>query len=566
MIPDLVDPKSSAVVSSALAKASLLNEFFADQTRLDTGSASPDTSSLFPNPDNLTSLHTTPSKVYDVLSHLPVKKAGGLDGITPHLLRACAPGVAVSLASLFNRSFCEGVFPSAWKRALVIPAFKRGDKSNPTNYRPISLLSSVAKVAERIVFDIVYPFISPQLSDRQSGFRKKDGTSLQLIRLVQQWSEAVDDGCYVGVIFFDLKKAFDKVWHDGLLAKLEMLGVRGVALSWFRNYLAGRSQCTDVAGKTSEFTDLHAGVPQGAILSPLLFIAYVNDLPQLAPSCDVNLFADDTSASVQAKTASALSVKLQTAVAECSTWFDKWFLSINDKKSEFLVVRSRNMKPLSLSLRLNGVDIPQVSVHKHLGVLFNQFLSWSDHVRYVSTGACRKIGLLRRLRTRLGSLVIRQLYCTSIRPAIEYACLAWSGLSSQDSAHLEKIQRRAARLISNVPHTTDTPHNLLLARAGLQSLRSRRLIEQAVFAFRFVNGGNSLPRHLVLGLAHWFSSKPAAASRLRNADDFRLPRPRKNILKSSPLYLSLSFWNSLPPGAKSSKSPRGLRSFLSSYL
>ena len=100
----------------------------------------------------------------------------------------------------------------------------------------------------------------------------------------------------------------------------------------------------------------------------------------------------------------------------------------------------------------------------------------------------------------------------------------------------------------------------------LVKLRSRRLTEQAVFAFRFGNGGNSLPRHLVLGLAHWLSSKPAAASRLRNADDFRLPRPRKNILKSSPLYLSLSFWNSLPPGAKSSKSPRGLRSFLSSYL
>ena len=127
---------------------------------------------------------------------------------------------------MFNRSFCEGIFPSAWKKALVIPVFKRGDKSNPSNYRPISLLSSVSKVAERIVFDAVYPLVSPLLSDHQSGFRKRDGTSFQLVRLVRQWSKAVDNGNYVGVIFFDLQKAFDKVWHDGLLATLEAFGVR----------------------------------------------------------------------------------------------------------------------------------------------------------------------------------------------------------------------------------------------------------------------------------------------------------------------------------------------------
>ena len=114
---------------------------------------------------------------------------------------------------------------------------------------------------QNVLFNIMYPFICAELSDCQSGFRKKDSTSLQLIRLVQQWSEAVDKGSYVGVIVFDLKKAFDKVWHAGLLAKLENLGVCGNALSWIQSYLAGRSQCTTVAGVTSEFADLHAGVP-----------------------------------------------------------------------------------------------------------------------------------------------------------------------------------------------------------------------------------------------------------------------------------------------------------------
>ena len=263
----------------------------------------------------------------------------------------------------------------------------------------------------------------------QFGFRKKDSTSLQLFRLLQQCSEAVDKGCYVGVIFFDLQKAFDKVWHAGLLAKLELLGIRGDALSWFESYLSGRSQCTDVAGVTSQFADLHAGVPQGAILSPLLFTAFVNDLPQHVSTADINLFADDTSASVRAKTASTLADGLRTAVAECSVWFDRWFLTVNNKKMEFLVIQSKKMESLPLSLKLNGTVIPQVATHKHLGLHINELLSWSDHAWEVCTSVCRKIGLLRRLHCTLGPLIIRQLYCSSIWPAIEYASLTWCGMS-----------------------------------------------------------------------------------------------------------------------------------------
>ena len=163
------------------------------------------------------------------------------------------------------------------------------------------------------------------------------------------------------------------MWHAGVLAKLENLGVRGNALFWIQSYLVGRSQCTTVAGVTSEFADLHAGVPQGAILSPLLFSVFINDLPQHVPSSDINLFVDDTLASVQATSASALTVGLRAAVAECSAWFDRWHLTVNDKKSELLIIRSKNMKS-SLSLTLNDAAIPQVSTHKHLGLYINELV------------------------------------------------------------------------------------------------------------------------------------------------------------------------------------------------
>ena len=336
--------------------------------------------------------------------------------------------------------------------------------------------------------------------------------------------------------------------------------MRGLALSWFRSYLSGRSLCTYVAGKLSAFEALHAAVRQGAILSPRLFLMYVNDLPSLARCSDVNLFADDTSASVCAKSVSSLSAKLHSALAECVDWFDKWHLSVNDRKTELLVMRSKKMKPASISLCLKSVNIPQVTTHKHLGLIFNEFLTWSDPARYVSSNASRKLDLLRRLRKRLFPLVIQHLYCSSVRPAMEYASLVWSGLSPSYAEQLERVQRRAARLISNISALSDTPHDILLARAGLQPLSRRRHIEQAVFAFRFVSGC-SLPRHIQL-LSHWLSAKPSAACRLRNADSIRLPRPKKNVLKASPLYISLSIWNNLSSDAKSSKSPRGLRSLL----
>ena len=221
-----------------------------------------------------------------------------MDGITPRLLPACASDISCSLSALFNRSFTEAAFPFAWKHSLAVPVFKRGERNNPSNYRPIALLSVVGKVCERIVFNQLYLFLTPHLVHHQSGFCKKDSTSLPLLRLVQKWSEAVDSSNYVGAtFFFYLRKAFDRVWHKGLLAKLEAAGIHGSALSWFESCLSGRLQCTKVDNAVSHPAPVLASVPQGAILSPLLFLVYVNDIPH-SSEINTNLFDDDTSAYV----------------------------------------------------------------------------------------------------------------------------------------------------------------------------------------------------------------------------------------------------------------------------
>ena len=254
---------------------------------------------------------TTPAEVFDVLTHLKPGKAPGLDEIPPQLLRLCAPGIASSLSQLFNPSFNDCSVPSAWKEALVVPVHKGGTRSDPSNYQPIALLSIVCKVMEKLVHRRLNAFLEPVLSMRQSGFKKKDGTEMQLIRLIQEWSSALDDSHLVGVVFFDIQKAFDQVWLPGLLHKLHSVGVRGKALAWFHSYLVGRRQRTAAVGRhLSSAAPLHAGVPQGAVLSPLLFSLYMNDIVQ-STDADVNLFADDTSVYVTDKSSIRLQAKLQ---------------------------------------------------------------------------------------------------------------------------------------------------------------------------------------------------------------------------------------------------------------
>ena len=300
--------------------------------------------------------------------------------------------------------------------ALVIPVYKKGNKALPSNYRPIALLSVVSKVLEKIVFAKLSKFLDPQLMSHQSGFRRHDGTHFQLVRLIQDWSNSMDAGQYVGVVFFDIQKAFDRVWLKGLLHKLQHHGVQGTALQWFSSFVSGRCQRVAVGGAISKPLQLESGVPQGAILSPLLFLVYMNDIGHATSSASVNLFADDTSLFTAAKSETDLQSHLQTAVTELSEWYNKWALKINQAKSALLILCGRRRAVPSLSVAVNGSVIPQVACHKHLGVHLQPHLTWSAHITATVNKASSKIGLLRRYRKHLPRLAMRSIYLACIRP------------------------------------------------------------------------------------------------------------------------------------------------------
>ena len=238
----------------------------------------------------------TPLEVESVLKTLPVAKASSPDGLSNRVLRELSKELSVPYCSLFNQSLGVGIVPSSYKEANVCPVPKTVDLSLVSNYRPVSLVNSEDKVLERLVSKHSFNHLRDNnlLSSLQSGFLPGDSTVNRLTFLYNTFCQALDSGKEVRAVFCDISKAFDRVWHAGLLAKLQAAGASGNIHAWFADYLSDRKQLVVLSGAVSDWTYIRAGVPQGSVLGPLLFLLYVNDIVNDIGSY-IRLFADDTS-------------------------------------------------------------------------------------------------------------------------------------------------------------------------------------------------------------------------------------------------------------------------------
>lgn len=255
-----------------LDKATALNDYFASQSTVD------DTNRTLPpvNPINyhtLDSIAISDQDIKDVLQSLDVSKSCGPDLINPRLLKEGAEYLKIPLKHIFNISLTQCEFPTDWKRANLTPIPKKNEKNLPNNYRPVSLLSIVGKALERCVHKHMYNYVTENnlITPFQSGFTRNDSTTNQLTFLYHTFCQAVDNGKEVRVVFCDISKAFDRVWHRGLLFKLSSIGIKGNLLRWLSSYLSNRTQRVVLNGQSSEWASVKAGVPQGSIIGPLLF-------------------------------------------------------------------------------------------------------------------------------------------------------------------------------------------------------------------------------------------------------------------------------------------------------
>ena len=354
-----------------------------------------------------------------------------------------------------NLSFKENPLPYDFKETKVCPIYKgKGSRDDPNNYRPISIIPHVAKILESYVqTQLMQYFIRNNLlSSDQSAFLKDRSTQTSLHRVIDHWLEAADCRQVTGVTFFDLKKCFDTIPHDILLYKLKKYGITGHEYTWFRNYLSDRRQKVIFNNKKSDLMDITMGIPQGSNLGPLMFLIFINDFMVTVPGVRCNIYADDTAIYFSSTTIDTVRYKLQEAVNHALNWFKSNKLTINATKSyTMLICNSRNIHhDASLNITVDGTNLEQVSSFKYLGVMLDSELTWSPHIDLMCNKISQNVGALRRLSQFLPDFLLNKVYVSNIQPLFDYCCTVW-GNSSQDNINrLQRLQNRAARLITNL--------------------------------------------------------------------------------------------------------------------
>ena len=528
-------------------KADLLARFFASQCS-GGETVQNNCSAPYPLPEDYPSF-SFPSISEEVvlrrLQHLPVFKATGDKMITNRVLRETAPFIAPSLTFIFNLSLRTSIFPEHWKTAIVCPLYKqRGDPSQPTNYRPVSLLHAAGKIMDALQSEALCRYLTKNslISAHQFGFLPERSTTTQLVYLVDQWLKAMDNRQGVMAVFMDFMKAFDRVWHDGLIYKLAVLGVESQSLAWLKNYLSGRFIRVRVGSTLSEPYPIFTGVPQGSHLGPILFLVFINDLPD-GLGVPVDIYADDTLLYKEVGTFSSASdmTSLQNAVTASSAWAELWHGRFGHAKTSLLRIgKTAISSTKQKTLVIENKSIKAVAVHKHLGVMLTESLKWSVHIESVISRGIKKAGLQRFMARDLPADLVSKLYLTYLRSVLEYASPVWhGGLSTSDELALEKIQASVARRVLSVPWMT--PKSDMFKELDWPTLRWRRAVCSVVLLHKFLHS----PSQPIAQCLFPFASDRSSRS-LRKPKQLLLGHASSKRYLSSFFFHSSLLWNSLP--------------------
>lgn len=395
----------------------------------------------------------TPLEVAGEIDRLNLKKAPGADNITAAMLKELPKKGIVLLTYIFNAVLRIKHVPSCWKEAKII-MIPKVDKSAelPSSYRPISLLSIKSKLFEKLLLNRLMPIVEKKslIPDLQFGFRKKHSTVEQVHRMVAVIDEALEKKEFCAAIFIDVRQAFDRVWHCGLIHKLKSL-LPGSFCAIIQSYLKNRRYTVSYNSAISRTRDIKAGVPQGSTLGPLLYILFTADIPT-TDHVTVATFADDTAILATHKEYSAATTLLQAAVDKISVWANKWKIGLNETKTVRIdfALRPHGFEPTYIA----GKPVPCASTVKYLGLHLDTRLNWRAHVRKKSEhtrALLRKYYWLLGYHSRLSLGSKRLIYMMIIKPAWSYGIPVWGTTKKSNREVIQRSQNRVLRCITKAP-------------------------------------------------------------------------------------------------------------------
>ena len=446
-------------------KAELFNSFFAKQCSLIKNSSKLPSHLHYFTDNCLSSVRFSQDDIAKIIQNLDPNKAHGHDNISIRILKICGSSIYKPLEMIFKQCIETGFFSSEWKKANIVPIHKKGDKQTLENYRPVSLLPICGNILERLMFNEMFNFFieNKLISSNQSGFKPGDSCINQLLSLK------------VRSAFLDISKAFDKVWHDGIIYKLTQNGISGNLLNLLEDFLKERKQRVLLNGQVSTWKNINAGVPQGSILGSWLFLIYINDLTE-GLKTNVKLFADHTSLFSVVHDTQASANDLNKDLEIINNWAFQWKMNFNPDpaKQAHEVIFSRKAKEIyHPPLVFNNNSVSQSSSQKHLGVILDSKLIFDEHLKIVSLKISKTLGLLRKLHNLLPRSALITIYKAFVRPHLDYGDILSDQAYNMSFHHkLESIQYNACLAITGAIRGTSMEK--LYQELGLESFQLRR--------------------------------------------------------------------------------------------
>ncbi|XP_077976386.1 uncharacterized protein LOC144432146 [Styela clava] len=503
---------------------------------------------------------TTALEIKNIIREMKPKPSFGIDGIPFKILKYIPEHITDILAYIFNLSLSTGLFIESFKTSKVLPLFKKGSVSDLGNYRPISLLPSFSKILEKIMYSRMSNYFETNnvFHSHQFGFRKQHSTAMAANVLVHKLTKAFEGKQHAIGIFLDISKAFDTIDHSILSSKLYHYGIRGVPFNWIRSYLQDRKQIVQYDNSFStNICVMKHGVPQGSLLGPLFFLAYINDMSRCLKSSESIMFADDTDLILHGENLEDLFTVANYELANIHSWMLVNKLSLNANKTKFVLFHPSKHKSVSCTkpLLLNGNEIERVKEIKFLGVIFDENLSWKSHILHVIGKTKRNLAVAAKVSQCVNQSALLAMFQSLLLSHIRYCCSVWLHGNKTLVSKLQSICNNFLRILFRKGKRESVNHFY----KKLNILKVEDIMKFEVLSLVHDFHNNSLPNCFDDILTKITSNR-------RSSSNLFIPFMSTSVSQHALCYTGPKLWNSLPLNLKTLKSKKSFQKKVKSYL
>ena len=464
-------------------KADVLNRYFGSVFNTQNCNDMPPVQIDMDITTHMSNLTIDEAAINSKLKKLNINKSAGEDRMYPRVLCEVADMISYPLKLIFEQSLIKGSLPSDWKSSYIAPIYKKGKKSCANNYRPVSITSVVCKIFETIFRDHImdYFLTNGLFNNKQYGFIKGRSTVSQLIKMLDEWTDLLEDGGQIDTVYTDLEKAFDKIPHNLLIKKLQLYNFDVSILNWIEAFLSSRRQRVRINTSYSDWIPVLSGIPQGSVLGPVLFIIYINDLVECCGhNSRILLYADDSKIYSYVKSREDCK-NLQEDIDKIVSWFNRNLMKLNTAKCK---VVSYGRETIEYGYKIGNLVIERVEHMKDLGITFDSELKFDYHIKEKVNKANSMLGIIKRNFGSMSAVSLVALYKSLVRSHLEYAESVWSPYRKRDIELIERVQMRAVKFIVRDKNKS---YEERLRTLNLPTLRYRRIRGDMIEVYKIIN-------------------------------------------------------------------------------